>query len=57
MRNQDIHKIPRNIFKKAGELAKSRILEDASKGIFQNEKNNLKYTSKSYRKYNSNGIV
>ena len=43
MRNQDIHKIARNIFKKAGELAKSRILEDASKGIFQNEKKNFKY--------------
>tara|TARA_Y100000401_G_scaffold61260_1_gene48552 strand:- start:1824 stop:2294 length:471 start_codon:yes stop_codon:yes gene_type:complete len=57
MRNQDIHKIPRNIFKKAGELAKSRILEDASKGIFQNEKKNLRYKSKSYRKYKSKGMV
>jgi hypothetical protein len=57
MRNQDIHKIPKKIFIKAGELAKSRILEDASKGIFQNEKKNLKYKSESYRKYKSKGMV
>ena len=57
MRNQDIHKIPRNIFKKAGELAKSRIIEDADKGIFQNNKQNFKYKSKTYRRYKSNAMT
>ena len=57
MRNQDIHKIPRNIFKKAGELAKSRIIEDADQGIFQNNKQNLKYKSNTYRNYKVRGMV
>ena len=57
MRNQDIHKIPRNIFKKAGELAKSRIIEDADKGIFQNNRQNFKYKSKTYRRYKSNAMT
>tara|TARA_R110000744_G_scaffold45047_1_gene100231 strand:- start:173 stop:649 length:477 start_codon:yes stop_codon:yes gene_type:complete len=57
MRNQDIHKIPRKIFQKAGELAKSRIIEDADQGVFQNEKKNLKYKSKTYRKYKSNAMT
>ena len=56
MRNQDIHKIPRNIFKKAGELAKSRIIEDADKGIFQNNRQNFKYKSKTYRRYKSKAM-
>ena len=57
MRNQDIHKIPRNIFKKAGELAKSRIIEDADKGIFQNNRQNFKYKSKTYKRYKSNAMT
>ena len=57
MRIQDIDKIARNIFKKAGELAKSRIIEDADKGIFQNNRQNFKYKSKTYRRYKSNAMT
>ena len=41
----DIPKIPRGLFKQAAEKAKSLIILDASKGMFQNDKSGFSYAS------------
>ena len=53
----DIVKIKRDTFKKAGELAKSRIIEDANNGVFQNDKASVPKYSDTYRNYKVRGMV
>ncbi len=57
MNAADIVKIKRDTFKKAGELAKSRIIEDANNGVFQNDKASVPKYSDTYRNYKVRGMV
>ena len=57
MNAADIVKIKRDTFKKAGELAKSRIIEDANNGVFQNDKATVPKYSDTYRNYKVRGMV
>mgnify|MGYP003112305529 FL=1 len=44
LKAQDIPKFPKGLMKKAGEKAKSLIIEDADNGIFQNNQKKLSYS-------------
>ena len=57
MNAADIVKIKRDTFKKAGELAKSRIIEDANNSVFQNDKAKVPKYSDTYRNYKVRGMV
>ena len=57
MNAADIVKIKRDTFKKAGELAKSKIIEDANNGVFQNDKPSVPKYSDTYRNYKVRGMV
>ena len=57
MNAADIVKIKRDTFKKAGELAKSMIIEDANNGVFQNDKASVPKYSDTYRNYKVRGMV
>ena len=57
MNAADIVKIKRDTFKKAGELAKSRIIEDADKGVFQNNRSGFGYKNRTYKKYKQKGMT
>ena len=57
MNAADIVKIKRDTFKKAGELAKSKIIEDANNGVFQNDKASVPKYSDTYRNYKVRGMV
>ena len=57
MNAADIVKIKRDTFKKAGELAKSRIIEDADKGVFQNNRSGFGYKSRTYKRYKQKGMT
>ena len=57
MNAADIVKIKRDTFKKAGELAKSRIIEDANNGVFQNDNASVPKYSDTYRNYKVRGMV
>lgn len=57
MKAQDIIKISRSTWMKAGQMAKGLIQQDADKGKFQNEKKNISYKSKQYTDYKSAGMV
>ena len=57
MNAADIVKIKRDTFKKAGELAKSRIIEDADKGVFQNNRSGFGYKNRTYKRYKQKGMT
>ena len=45
MRASEIPKMDVSLWKKIGEFAKGRIIADADKGIFQNDKRNISYSN------------
>lgn len=48
--------LPKSLWNRIGAYAVGRIREDASSGIFQNDKKNLNYKSESYERYKQNSM-